>query len=196
MKSQKITVNNHTQGFITSDDTVPVRGKQFNNLKDDFDAHVPSDGVGKFDAINERTTNAGVTVDSVVLKDGGIAANVIRSNYVIYQGSPSNSNTDPADKPALASAMYSSHILTATPGGAINYTLPTGTQMQTALGSLVDVDQAFDITIINIGAGGTITVVAAADFTIVGTATISANTSAIFRVRKTAANTFVLYRLN
>lgn len=195
MKSKKITVGNHTVDLRTKDDVVPVRGKQFNELQDDFDAHIPSDGTGNFDTITEKTANAGVTVESVVIKDGGITANLIKTNYVIYQGTPVNSNTDPADKPALASAMYSSHILTATPAAPINYTLPTGTQMQTALGSLVDVDQAFDITIINIGAGGIITVVAAADFTIVGTATIAVNTSARFRVRKTAANTFVLYRL-
>jgi hypothetical protein len=109
---------------------------------------------------------------------------------------PVNSNTDPADKTVLAASLYAG-LLTATPGGAINYTLPTGTQMETAIGvDVLAVGGTFDFTIVNIGAGGIITVVAAAGFTIVGIATIAANTSATFRVRKTALNTFVAYRIN
>lgn len=110
------------------------------------------------------------------------------------QAAPVNSNTDPADKVIMAASMIAG-LLTATPGGAINYTLPTGTQMDTACASRVGVDESFDFNIINIGAGGIITFVAAAAFTIVGTATVAVNTSASFRVRKTAANTFVLYRI-
>lgn len=110
------------------------------------------------------------------------------------QAAPVNSDTDPADKAVMAASMIAG-LLTATPGGAIDYTLPTGTQMDTACASRVGVDESFDFNIINIGGGGIITFVAAAAFTIVGTATVAANTSASFRVRKTAANTFVLYRI-
>lgn len=114
--------------------------------------------------------------------------------FVKGQIAPTNSDIDPADKAVMATSMLNG-ILTATPAGAIAYTLPTGTQMQTAAGTTIDVDQSIDFTLINIGAGGIITVTAAAAFTIVGTATVAVNTSANFRIRKTAANTFVLYRM-
>lgn len=114
--------------------------------------------------------------------------------FVKGQIAPTNSDTDPADKTVMATSMLNG-ILTATPGGAIAYTLPTGTQMQTAAGTTIDVDQSIDFTLINIGAGGIITVTAAAAFTIVGVATVAAASSANFRIRKTAANTFVLYRM-
>lgn len=51
MKSVKITKENHSRGLKTSDDAVLVRGKQFNDLLDDFSAHVPADGIGKLDII-------------------------------------------------------------------------------------------------------------------------------------------------
>jgi len=108
------------------------------------------------------------------------------------KSAPVNSNTDPANKSVMAASLFAG-LLTATPGGAINYTLPTGTQMEAA--SNIKVGGTFDFTIINIGAGGVITVVAGTGFTIVGLATIAANTSATFKVRKTATNTFVAYRL-
>lgn len=114
--------------------------------------------------------------------------------FVKGQVAPTNSNVDPADKAVMATSMLNG-ILTATPAGAIAYTLPTGTEMQTAAGTTIDVDQSIDFTLINIGAGGIITVTAAAGFTIVGVATVAAASSANFRIRKTAANTFILYRM-
>lgn len=116
--------------------------------------------------------------------------------YIVNgQIAPTNSNIDPPVKATMATSMLNG-ILTATPAGPIAYTLPTGTEMQTAAGTTIDVDQSIDFSLINIGAGGTITVTAAAAFTIVGLATVAVNTSANFRIRKTAANTFVLYRMN
>lgn len=110
------------------------------------------------------------------------------------QTAPVNSDTDPADKAVMATSFLAG-LLTATPSGAINYTLPTGTEMDTACAGHVNTDESFDFNIINIGAGGIITFVAAATFTIVGLVTVAAATSAGFKVRKTAANTFVLYRI-
>ena len=195
MRSKKIKVGSHTTGFGNSTDSAPVYAKHYNELIDDFAAHVPADGVGKLNTLGEYTTDNGVTVDGVVLKDGNVDANAITAQHIQYQIGPVNSNTDPADKTIMANAMFTARLLSATPGGAINYTLPTGTQMDAADAGLLDVDTSFDFSIINIGAGGIITFVAAATFTIVGNAAVAANSSATFRVRKTAANTFVLYRI-
>lgn len=198
MKSTKITPLN-TQATVLNQ--LLVTAEKYNNLKDDFDAVRPSDTAIKADTISEVTSGSGVTIDSVVLKDGDITsvghvtANAVTTQQFMFQGAPANSNTDPATKSTMANTMISSRILTATPGGAIDYTLPTGTEMDTAVGSFMAPGEAFDFVFINIGAGGTVTWVAAADFTIVGTATVAANTSAMFRVRNTAANTYVLYRI-
>lgn len=188
MKTSKITDKNCSGNFKTAAEAAVVRGKFFNNLIDDFNAHVPSDGSAKLNSISEYTSGSGVTVDSVLLKDGYVSGTPFRT-----QGAPVNSDTDPADKAVFAAGMLAG-LLTATPAGAIDYTLPTGTQMD-ANDAHLAIGQSFDFSIINIGAGGVITFVAATGFTIVGTATVAANTSAMFRARKTAANTFVLYRI-
>jgi len=89
-------------------------------------------------------------------------------------------------------------------GATQAYTLPTGTVMDAALTSFIIANDSFDFTIINLSANlaDTITLTAAAGFTIVGQATIDSAhvdsefpSSGTFRVRKTAANTFVAYRL-
>lgn len=116
---------------------------------------------------------------------------VINSDlHVRYQDAPVNNNTSIT---VTASSLLTG-LLSATPGGAINYTLPTGTQMDTACAGKVGVNESFDFSIINLAAF-VITFVAAAGFTIFGTVTVAANTSATFRVRKSAANTFIAYRI-
>ena len=88
--------------------------------------------------------------------------------------------------------------------GTQAYTLPTGTVMDAAITSYFKANDSFDFTIINLSAAlaSTITLTAAAGFTIVGQATIDSAhadsefpSSGTFRARKTAANTFVAYRL-
>ena len=89
-------------------------------------------------------------------------------------------------------------------GATQAYTLPTGTVMDAALTSYFINNDSFDFTIINLSAAlaDTITLTAAATFTIVGQATVDSAhgdsefpSSGTFRVRRTAANTFVAYRL-
>jgi len=104
----------------------------------------------------------------------------------------------------LTAAELLTGIITAThsAGATQAYTLPTGTQMSTALE--VANDQAFDFTIINLSAAlvDTVTLTANTAFTIVGQALIESAhadsefpSSGTFRARKTAANTWVAYRL-
>jgi len=91
-------------------------------------------------------------------------------------------------------------------GATQAYTLPTGTVMDAALTSYFINNDSFDFTIINLSpvAANTITLTAAAGFTIVGQAIIDAAEnyvswylgSGTFRVRRTAANTFVAYRIS
>jgi hypothetical protein len=75
MKHEQINIGNHKipQGGY---DNIVVRAGHLNNLLDDFDAHIPSDGVGKLNTLTEYTSAAGVTIESVLIKDGAVGAPV------------------------------------------------------------------------------------------------------------------------
>jgi hypothetical protein len=93
----------------------------------------------------------------------------------------------------LTPAELATEIITYT-GAAAALTLPLGTDLDNAFSSM-KVNSSFDFTIINIGGTNAATVTANTGCTIVGVAAVSANTSATWRVRKTAENTFVFYRI-
>lgn len=81
MKAKRITSKNFVGGLKSNDDFVPVRGLQYNQLKNDFDAHIPDDGEGKFDSIGEYTSGNGVNVtglkqDTIAEKTSGSGVNV------------------------------------------------------------------------------------------------------------------------
>jgi len=89
-------------------------------------------------------------------------------------------------------------------GATQAYTLPTGTALQAALSNVFLINASFEFTIINLSAAlaDTITLTASTGITIVGKAIIDSAhadsefpSSGTFRVRKTAANTFVVYRI-
>ena len=84
-------------------------------------------------------------------------------------------------------------IVTSTTAAAVAGTLPTGTVMD--LASEFAVNDSFDWSVIATGANA-FTVTAAAGHTIVGVAVVATVTSGRFRTRKTAANTFVTYRIS
>lgn len=90
-------------------------------------------------------------------------------------------------------------------GGTATYTLPTGTLMDTATG--FSVGDSFEWTLINIStaAADIITVAAGSGHTVVGVMAVASahastgglyGSSARFLTRKTAANTYVTYRIN
>lgn len=92
----------------------------------------------------------------------------------------------------LTVAQLLGGIITSTTAAAVAGTVPTGTELDAAAGLLVD--EAFDLTIIATGANA-FTLTAATGITIVGTAAVATVTSGTFRFRKSAANTFIAYRL-
>ena len=94
---------------------------------------------------------------------------------------------------------------THTAGATQGYTLPTGTDTDT--GVSYRISQAFEWSLINLSAAAvdTITLTASAGHTIIGNPIIQSahvttggvwGNSATFRTRKTAANTFITYRIN
>lgn len=109
----------------------------------------------------------------------------------------------------LTAAELVGGLITANQGGAAaaDYTLPLASALETALLTPypgLQNDDAFDFTIINIStvAGEDITVVTAAGWTLVGEMVVPSNdtagvapSNATFRARRTAANTYTLYRV-
>ncbi len=93
---------------------------------------------------------------------------------------------------SLTAAMMLSGIVTSTPAAGVAGTVPTGTVLDAA--SEFAVDDSFDWSVINTGPN-TFTVTASTDHTLVGFTAVATVTSAVWRTRKTAANTFVSYRI-
>jgi hypothetical protein len=94
---------------------------------------------------------------------------------------------------ALTFALMSAGIVTSTTAAAVTGTLPTGAVLDAS--SSFNVGDSFDWKVINTGATNAFTVAAATGHTIVGSATVALSTSARFRTAKTAAATFVTYRI-
>lgn len=90
-------------------------------------------------------------------------------------------------------AMILNGIITGNPSAARAYTFETGATSD-AWPSL-QIDMGYEWSIINTNATYAITLTAASGHTIVGIATIAPYSSARFLTRKTAANTFVTYRI-
>ena len=93
----------------------------------------------------------------------------------------------------LTAAELATGIITYN-GAAAALTLPLGTDIDAAFSSM-KVNSSFDFHIINIGGTNAATVTANTGVTLVGVAAVSANTACNWRVRKTADNTFVAYRI-
>lgn len=94
---------------------------------------------------------------------------------------------------ALTAAMMVSGIVTSTTAAAVAGTVPTGTVMDAALLSM-QIGDSFDWSVIATGANA-FTVTAAAGHTLVGTAAVATVTSGHFRTAKTAAATYITYRV-
>ena len=93
---------------------------------------------------------------------------------------------------AVSAAAIIGGLVTSTTAAAVAGTVPTGTVMEAASDWVTD--EAIEWSVIATGANA-FTVTAATGHTIVGSAVVATVTSGHFRTRKTAANTFVTYRL-
>ncbi len=108
----------------------------------------------------------------------------------------------------LTAAELMTQIITGThtAGATAAYTLPTGTLLDAAVSDLVGIDEGFAWSLINLSAAAldTVTVTAGSGHTIVGNPIVQSahvstggiyGNSGRFFSRKTAANTFVTYRI-
>lgn len=154
-------------------------------------------------------TNGNANGGNAVMTGGaangsGIAGHsIIRKLAVFEQAAPTAKTT----AVTLTIAELKTCLLTGThtAGATQGYALPTGTLTDAALQFAVN--DSFDWTLINLSAAAidTITVTAGVDHTFVGNPIVQSahittggiyGNSATFRTRKTAANTYVTYRIS
>lgn len=109
-----------------------------------------------------------------------------------YGGKPQSTPPALDATGALTAAMILAGLMTSSTAAAVAGTVPTGTVMDQA--SQFTIGDSFDWSIINTGPNA-FTVTAAAGHTLIGTAVVATVTSGQFRTRKTAAATFVTYRI-
>lgn len=123
--------------------------------------------------------------------EAGVSPLVKKGGETLTQGAPVAVNTTGA---VSAIAMLGG-IVTSTTAAAVTGTMPTGTVLDAADTALA-IGDAFDWSVINTGGANAFTVAGDTDHTIVGAAAVAASSSGRFRTRKTAAHTYVTYRLS
>lgn len=120
----------------------------------------------------------------------GIAPKVgLRDSSYGSQGTPGTLNATGA----LTATLILSGIVTSTSAAAVAATVPTGATMD--LASEFAIGDSYDFSVINTGPS-LFTLTAASGTTLVGNAIVEGKSSGTFRLRKTAADTFVVYRLD
>ena len=119
----------------------------------------------------------------------------VRTNTVVTKRQAStNSNT--TGTVATAASLIDG-IRTSTPTADITLLVPTGTSMDAAFQEL-QANQSFEWSLLNFAtaaSGFDVTVTANTDHTISGNMVVTGETSGRFLTRKTAANTFITYRI-
>jgi len=121
----------------------------------------------------------------------GIARFKINNNGIVFDTQPT---PDAVNATAtLTTTNLSKKIITSTTAAAVTATLPTGTLMDGAFGTVSDL--AFNWTVINTGPNA-FTLAVGTGHTIVGNAAVATNTSGTFRSRRTSATTWVSYRIS
>ncbi len=114
---------------------------------------------------------------------------------VVYQTQPAPTAKSATGTVTIAELL--TKIFTITGTAAISLTLPTGTLSDAGiLAGALPVNGSFDWSIINNGtSAAAVTILAGTGHTLVGPAVTPITTASYWRTRKTAANTFVTYRI-
>ncbi|PXX60689.1 hypothetical protein SAMN03159489_05971 [Pseudomonas sp. NFPP07] len=138
------------------------------------------------------TTAASITIEASAAEvqyEVGTAPTVLSRLASQVQAAPVALNATGA----ITAAAILGGIVTSTTAAAVAGTVPTGAVMDAA--TEMAINDSVDWSVINTG-GNTFTVTAATGHTLVGVAAVVTVTSGLFRTRKTAADTFVTYRLS
>lgn len=114
------------------------------------------------------------------------------SRGVVYRNQPAQTSKSAAATLTIAELLTG--IIEYT-GAADTLTLPTGTLIEGGVPATFPTNMSFDFSVINTGSG-TVTIGTAASLTLTGTMTVAAGSSGQLRVRKTATNTYTVYRIS
>lgn len=136
----------------------------------------------------------GIAHDGKLVVDAGLGGRTVVTQddegaQILIQGAPATINASAT----MLAADLMKKIVTSTSAAAVVATVPTGTLLDAAAG--LAIGEAFEWNLINTGPSS-VTVTASTGHTLVGTMVVATVTSAAFSSRKTAANTFVTYRLS
>jgi hypothetical protein len=139
------------------------------------------------------------TADGFIWYNGGLATTELArmdTSGVLYTTQPTP--TALTATTTLTIAYLQTLIITVTSATAVTLTLPTGTLTDAGIaGGALANNKGFDWSIINLGSSaGAVTMAAGTAHTYVGSATVAIGTSASFRTRKTATNTYITYRIS
>ena len=146
--------------------------------------------------ISSAFTNAtNVTIQagaSGVLYSVGAAPQI--GNDGNWQNQPAPANIADGASMAMTAAELLTSIVTATPTASRNIQLPTAATLEAA--TVFAIDDSFDFSVITLAAFA-LTITVNTGVTIVGGAATGAGSgsAARFRLRKTAASTFIVYRI-
>jgi hypothetical protein len=125
-----------------------------------------------------------------VYYNAGTAPVITERQALRGQGTPGALNATGA----LTAAMILSGLVTTTVAAAVTATLPTGAVLDAAVE--MEIGESFDWSVLSHTGANTFTVTAAASgHTVLGTMAVATVTSGVFRTRKTAAATYVTYRV-
>ena len=111
-----------------------------------------------------------------------------------WQNQPAPANIADGASMVMTAAELLTSIITATPTAGRNIQLPTAAALEAA--TVFAIDDSFDFSLITLAAFA-LTLTVNTGITIVGSPATGAGSGAAarFRIRKTAANTFVVYRI-
>lgn len=114
-----------------------------------------------------------------------------------YQAAPVNFTA----ATILSAAQVGSNIITTSGSTNFALTLPLGTAMDTyfaviAAASPALTNVSFDLALVNTGSAIITMTAAASGFSIVGNTSIQATSAGLFRIRRSGANTYVMYRIS
>jgi hypothetical protein len=124
--------------------------------------------------------------------DATVPALSVGIGAVIYKRQPAQSVESAAATLTIAELLTG--IIQYT-GALATLTMPTGTDIEGGVPATFPTNMSFDFSVINTGAG-VVTLGTAAGLTLVGGMTVAAAASGLFRVRKTATNTYTIYRIS
>lgn len=192
------TVNRYSQAIVT----VPASSKIATYSKTAYTvdkqttfSNYPPAVTNLSAAAGAYTSSAFSTATTVIITAGAepvlynVGTGPVVYERLNYQPSPGTLNATGT----LTGALILGGIVTSSTAAAVTATLDTGAVLDPIL--TMSADDSFDWIAINTGASNAFTVTASTGHTIVGAGAVAASTSGRFRTRKTAANTFVTYRV-